>query len=212
MRKKKKEEIEVVEEAELKEEVAAEETAPEEVTEEVETEEISSDDAERKRGNPILNYFRLLIRDIVVHIKEKPGTIFGLLALIPGILIGATINTFISAAHGLNSNAGTLAKMGGFLIFVIEVSGVLNIVNGFGIMTSRRLKTSILATIVAAIISLCGALWIIIATSYMLPNNKDYIAAANTSVIIIIICMATAVVGAIGSFFFYDHNYKKENR
>ena len=189
-----------------------------EVTEEmneevVETpvEEITSDDSERNNGNPFLNYFRLLFRDIRVHFKEKPGTIFGLLVLIPGILIGFTINTFISAAHGMNNNVSQLAKMGGLLVFIVEVSGVLNIVNGFGIMTSRRLKSSILAAVVAVITCVCGALWYIITSKYMIPRSK-YIPAANMSQIIIIICMATSVIGAVGSFFFYDKNFKKDNR
>ena len=174
-----------------------------------ENEVISSDEAEINKGNPIANYFRLLFRDIRVHFKEKPGSIFGILVMITGILIGFTINIFINAAHGMKTEG--LANIGGLLIFIIEVTGALNIVNAFGIMTSRRLKASIFSTLITAIICVCGALWISIATTKMAPNNK-FIPDANTSVVIIIICMATSVIGSVGSFFFYDHDYKKETR
>lgn len=158
-------------------------------------------DADKEQGNPVALFFKHLWRDTKVTIAEKPSIIFGLLLMVTGIVFGFTIGKYTTIANNFESKYAVV----GVFIFIFEMAGMLNLVNGFGLCSSRTLKNCILATITTVLICVSGILWI------YFVHNKLLVAADPALVtetdIIIIICIVTSVAGSIGGYFTYD----KEN-
>lgn len=158
-------------------------------------------DADKEQGNAFTLFFKHLFRDIKVSIKEKPSIIFGLLLCVAGILIGFKINTFILAAKGFQQDMEYV----GFFFFAFELIAMLNMVNGFGMCTNRRLKTAVKATICTVLLVALNILWVVAI------NDPRYFGTdeATPSVIIMLICTLTSVAGCIGSWLTYDKHYVK---
>jgi len=161
-------------------------------------------DADVEQGNPVSLWFKHLFRDIKVSIQEKPSIIFGLLSCVTGILIGFKINVFMEAANGFPEEMSYV----GIFVFVIELVGMINIVNGFGMCKERRLK-SVVGSIICSLILLVLAIAWVIAL-----NDPKYVHVGKEAqpIVILIICVGTAIAGAIGSIFTYDKHYVKVKR
>ncbi len=158
-------------------------------------------DADKEQGNPVVLFFKHLWRDMKVTISEKPSIIFGLLVMVTGVIFGFTIGDYTAIANKFSEEYAVV----GLLIFIFEMAGMFNLVNGFGMCTSRTLKSVIMATITTVLILGTGIAWM------YLVKNKLLVAADASQVsktnLILIICMVTSVVGTIGGYFTYD----KEN-
>lgn len=159
-------------------------------------------------------YFSQIGYDIKRAVSENPNWIFGLLLMVPAVLIGFLLSSHIKASFALP----TSAKYTGFEMFVLEMAGCLNVVWGFSIIKKRNLKSSIFAVITTTIIVVCGILWVI--EFFKAPDISfqdgtiqsifEYDSACIVSVITTLISLLCAVVGTVGSFFFRNKNYKKD--
>ncbi len=158
-------------------------------------------DADKEQGNPFVLFFKHLWRDIKVTIGEKPSIIFGLLVMVTGVIFGFTIGDYTNIANKFSEEYAVV----GLLIFVFEMAGMLNLVNGFGMCTSRRLKSVIMATITTLLILVTGGAWMYLVANKLLTAADP--ALVSKTNIILIICMVTSVVGTVGGYFTYD----KEN-
>ncbi len=162
----------------------------------------------KKAGKSLWTYIKQLGYDIKRSVSENPNTIFGILLMIPAILIGFMLSTHISASQNLPVEA----KFNGLYMFILEMAGCLNVVWGFAIMKKRNLKSSIYATVTTLIITVCGILWISDFLKYSI-NGEAVINASSTclqSVICVAISLVCAIAGTIASFFFINKNYKKD--
>lgn len=152
-------------------------------------------------------YVRQIVIDIIVAIKDKPSILFGILAAFPGIFIGLFINSHINASNGLTEDY----TMSGFCMFAMMLAGCINIYCGFNIASNRRLKSSILSAICTAIFTGFAIYWLYaLSTCDFLWNYTSWGGAAKVSITCVIISLIASIVGTVGSFFFYDRNYKKD--
>lgn len=154
----------------------------------------------------LLAYFAQLFKDMGNAIKDKPSIIFGILIAFPGIFLGLFIDKHYLATNGL----GTEADASGFIMFAMVMAGCISMYNGFGVATNRRLSSSIKSAICCAVILACGAVWIYFLASSQYLWESKYAGNAVTSMICVIISMCSSVIGVVGSFIFYDRNYKKD--
>jgi hypothetical protein len=157
-------------------------------------------------GNAVTLFFKHLWRDIKVAIKSKPSIIFGLLVMLTGFIFGFTINNFIKLAYNFTAEYAYV----GLLIFIYELAGVFNMVNGFGMCTSRRLKSVVGATIATVLMLITGILWIY-ATGHYLTGSENLELVPLTSSIIIV-SLITSIIGVVGGYFTYDREALKVRR
>ena len=158
-------------------------------------------DADKEQGNAVVLFFKHLWRDMKVTLGEKPSIIFGLLVMVTGVIFGFTIGDFVTIANKFSEEYAVV----GLLIFIFEMAGMLNLVNGFGMCTSRALKSVIMATITTMLILVTGIAWMYFVKNKLLTAADP--ALVSKTNIILVICMVTSVVGTIGGYFTYD----KEN-
>lgn len=163
-------------------------------------------DADKESGNVVTLFFKHLWRDIKVAIKTKPSIIFGLLVMLTGFIFGFTINKFIKLAYNFTAEYAYV----GLLIFIYELAGVFNMVNGFGMCTSRRLKSVVSATIATVLMLITGILWIY-ATGHYLTGSENLELVPLTSSIIIV-SLITSIIGVVGGYFTYDREALKVRR
>lgn len=162
----------------------------------------------KKAFNAFIVYIKQIGYDIKRAVQENPNNIFGILMMVPAILIGFMLSTHISASRLLPATV----KYNGLYMFILEMAGCLNVVWGFAIMKKRNLKSSIYGAITTAIITLCGLLWILDFTNNEVAGEMvlTYDFVCMESVICVAISLVCALGGCIASFFFIDKNYKKE--
>lgn len=163
-------------------------------------------DADKEEGNPVAIFFKHLWRDLKYSIINKPSIIFGLLVMFTGVIFGFTINKFIRIAYNFTAEYAYV----GMLIFIFELAAVFNMVNGFGMCSSRRLKSVVNATIATIIMLVTGIIWIY-SVNYRLTGASDLELGPET-VRIIILCLVTSIIGVIGGYFTYDREYLKVRR
>lgn len=165
------------------------------------------EDADKQKGNAFVLFFKLLFRDIRVSMTEKPSIIFGLLTMVTGIVFGFNINSFIEVGYNFTASQAYV----GAVIFIFELAGMLNMVNGFGMCGQRRLKSVVSATICTIIEIVMAIVWI-----YNVKNNLVGTSASadlqQTTFKVLIVCVVTAVIGTIGGYFTYDREYLKVSR
>ncbi len=164
----------------------------------------SIDHGDDEKGNVVVTWFKNTFRDIAVSINEKPSIIFGLLLMFTGIVFGFTISSFIIAANGFTASYSWV----GIIVFGLELLGVLNMVNGFGMCKDRRLKSAVSSAIISVAICALSIVWI---SALSVP---EYIvtepAAVNISRILAVLFIITSIVGTVGSFITYDRHYLKD--
>jgi len=158
-------------------------------------------DADKEHGNPVVLFFKHLWRDMKVTLGEKPSIIFGLLVMVTGVIFGFTIGDFVSIANKFSEEYAVV----GLLIFIFEMAGMLNLVNGFGMCTSRTLKSVIMSTLTTILILGTGIAWMYLVKNKLLTAADP--ALVSKTNIVLVICMVTSLVGSIGGYFTYD----KEN-
>jgi hypothetical protein len=158
-------------------------------------------DADVEQGNPVVLYFKHLFRDLKVSFTEKPSLIFGLLLCVAGIIVGFEINKFIGTANGFPDEMSYV----GAIFFIYELVAMLNMVNGIGMCTERRLKTAVKSCICTVLLLALTVAWIVATKDARYTPNAD----TTNSIIIMSICTITSIAGTVGAFFTYDKHYIK---
>lgn len=162
----------------------------------------------KKVWKPVATYIKQITYDIKRDITENPNIIFGILMMVPAILIGFMLSTHIKASQQLPQTA----EFNGLYMFILEMAGCLNVVWGFAVQKKRNLKSSIYGAITTGIITACGILWILDFVTNQTQGKMVLLtnSVCVESVICVAISLVCAIAGAIGSFFFVNKNYKKD--
>lgn len=192
---------------EVVEETTAEVTEP--TSKEVKNEEKPQPKGFKKVWIMLKNYLKGIGYDMKRAIKDNPSIIWMLFLCVPGIFIGFFITNHMNAANVLTGTYGYT----GLLCFIMELAGCLNIVWAFNVMKKRNLKSSIFAAITTAIIVTCGIVWV-----YTLYKNGEHVFADDNqfksdsyiSIVCMIVASVCPFIGAVGSFFTRNKNYKKD--
>lgn len=150
-------------------------------------------------------YVKHICYDIKRSIQENPCIIFGLLLMIPAILIGFMLSTHINASYNLTDGQ----KYSGLQMFILEMAGCLNVVWGFAIIKKRNIKSIIFAVITSAIIIVCGVLWIKGFVD-VFGGGAFTDSRCSASVLCILFSLICTVLGTVGPFFFLNYKYDKE--
>lgn len=162
----------------------------------------------RKIFSALGRYFAGLGKDIARAVQENVNIIWAILLCVPGIFIGLFLTSHIKASYALTESY----NYSGISLFIMVMAGCFGIVCAFGVKGKRNLRSSIYAAITTAIIAASGIYWIscLFTCSNVWVDDNIYQGDAITSIVCIVISFVCPLIGAIGSFFTRNKNYKKD--
>jgi len=142
--------------------------------------------------------------DFVVSIKKNPSKGAALLIAAPGLFIGFLLTIQTNAIITYQN------KFGAAMLFFLMLLSFINIFNATGVSKNKNLKSSIMVSIVTAVLVVCGILYIVDLINGMNNKGFDFGMTILKSFITVIVSLILCTVGTVMSFFFLDKEYTKE--
>lgn len=208
----------------------------------------SQPEAEEKKDNKFIKvmkmlgrYFKNVFLNFVESFKYNNMKLAAILVAIPGLLLGFFLNfhyeIVIKLAYTyvrVDESTLTMYKQqapgmpfdySGIVLFALMLFGILNIFSAVGMSGKKNKKSVILATVLTALIIVCGIMYLyaIFYCLYLvnLPDTHPYHVTIKgftidlnfiMSCISVIGSIVCSVAGCILGFIHYDRNYKEVKR
>lgn len=176
-------------------------------------------------------YFKNLGRDIAASFKYNNMKLPGLLVCVPGVFLGFFLVFHAPVVKGLSYQS--LTYEGGYylgisfdptaiLLFILVLSGILNIFAGVTMMGKKNLGSVVRACITSSVVVLSGIAYIVFLFLFVSGVNSGYISVASMNNVVnfnfimslasVIVSIVTCIVGIVIGFIRYDRTYEKVDR
>lgn len=159
-------------------------------------------------GKAMYSFFTFIVIwfiDFFDSFKRNPIKIGAWMLAIPGIFIGFLMNFEIDTVYHL-----TQCKYAPICMFILILSGMINIFEAFSVSKNKNFGSILIATILTLIICGAGVVWIYDVVTQTHKANQDFISANYYSFITVGVSMALSVAGCVVAWINMDKTYKKD--